>query len=152
MITISTHLTYADALARLERLVVSSQKSHRFAAELSGSTIRLMYTPRIGRSELRPQFVGTVVSVSTGSEVRGDVRLSPRAHRLRAGGYVIGTLWTLAALVITQTQPGPPTLKLLPLAGIAIMGLNTLFIRFARTYYRDDETLLVRTLSEAFDG
>lgn len=152
MTTISTPLAPAQVLARWDALIRTSAKTRRFAGDVSGATIRLMYTPSVGRSALRPQLVGTVASASAGSDITVAFQFSPAVQPFLKGGFVLGALWTLVATAMVGLQPHPGILALLPLAGLTVLGLGALIVRFAKVYYRDDEALLVRTISEALGG
>ena len=151
-VTISTPLTLPQALARLDALVRTAAKTGRFAADLSGSTIRLMYTPSVGRSALRPQLVGTIESANPGSAITVVFQFSPAAQQSLKGGWVLVALWTLAATAIAAWQPQQGMRWLLPLGGLTVLGLGALVVQFAKVYYRDDEALLVRTITETVSG
>jgi len=149
IITISTPLTPPQVLARWDALIRTAAKTRRFAADRSGSTLRLMYTPSVGRSELRPQLVGIVEPASAGSDIRVVFQFSPTAQQFLRGWFVLGTIWTVIATAIAAFQPQRPMFWLLPLGGVTVLGLGALVVRVAKSYYCDDEALLARTVSEA---
>src|SRR5690348_8340166 len=117
MISISTKLPQQDTIKRLERLIRVSSQTHRFSGEISGSSFRLMCSQTVGNGNLRPQFVGTVESNATGSEVKGDFQFAPAARRILGRWFIFGTLWTLGATASVLVHPDPPVLKILPIGG-----------------------------------
>lgn len=151
-VTISTPLTPPQVLARWDALIRTCAGSRRFAANRSGSTLRLRYTPSVGRSELRPQAVAVVESARAGSDIRVVFQFAPAAQPTLKGGWVLGTVWTVIATAIAAFQPQRPMVWLLPLGGVTVLGLGALVVRVAKAYYRDDETRLVRTITDALGG
>lgn len=151
-VTISTPLTPPQVIARWDALIRTASKTRRFAADRSGSTLRLMYTPSIGRSDLRPQAVGIVEPTSAGSQITVVFQFAPTAQQFLKGWYGFGALWTGVATAIAAFQPQRPMFWLLPLCGFTVLAVGALIVRVAKAYYRDDESLLVRTISEALGG
>jgi hypothetical protein len=152
MITIPTKLAKQDAVFRLERLIQVSSKTHRFSGEISGSSFRLMCSQSVGNSAVRPEFSGIVEATSSGSEVKGDFQFSKSARRFLSSWFVFGTLWTVGAGVSVAHQPVPPVLKILPMAGVGMLVIGVVFVRFAKSYYRDDQTRLTRAISDELNG
>lgn len=40
----------------------------------------------------------------------------------------------------------------MPLAGVVMLGIGFLFVKFAKSYYNDDKARLARAISEELDG
>jgi hypothetical protein len=152
VITIPTKLTQQDAIGRLERFLRASLKTKRFSGEICGSSFRLTCSQPVGNSNFRPQFVGTVEPAATGSEVRGDFQFAPSARGFLISWFVFCGFWTAAASISVLVKPGPPVLRLMPLAGVVMLGIGFLFVKFAKSYYNDDKARLARAISEELDG
>ncbi len=152
MITIATKLAKQDVIARLERLIQVSSNAHRVSGEISGSSFRLMCSQSVGNSTLRPEFAGTVESASIGSEVKGDFQFARSTRQFLTRWFVFSTLWTVGAGMFVALRPDPPALKVLPLAGVGMLLMGILFVRFAKSYYRDDQAKLASAISEELNG
>lgn len=152
VITIPTRLDRQEALARLARLIRASVEPRRFSGEISGASFRLKCCSLGDNSAMRPQFTGTVESVGSGSEVRGDFALPDATRRFLSRAFLFGVVWTVLAVMSVLLMPSPPVLRLLPLGGICMLLLMYLFARFAQSYYRDDRAKLTRAISEELNG
>jgi len=149
MIEIASSLSIVEVTGRLQRLV--GGESTVVSGRLVNSDLELVRTQRVGNSAFRPQFVGFVKQVAAGTVVIGDFNLSKRTKAFMRRWFLGVGVWVVCTLVVASTAH-MPLLWLMPLAGAALFCLGAAFLRFARSYYRNDEDWLLTLLSDTLEA
>lgn len=155
MIEIDSKLPVNEATQRLRHLLANMKDSTGQFSVLSGhvtdSHLDMIRTERLANSVFRPQFAATLRRTESGTRLVGDFILSGKARSIVRVSFASVGVWLILSIIVAASS-GQPILWYLPVVGGLVLVLGLLFLRFARTYYRDDEDWILRLIAENLRG
>jgi hypothetical protein len=131
------------SVARVRHFLAAAD--HSVSGAASESMVRIIRIQRFGNSIFRPEFNGKFSSTPDGCNLCGIFRLSDQAS-----GFIKSWFLGVSVLIICAAGMGIRTgyseWWQVPLGGVGVLLIGSLFLLFAKFYYRGDEDWIAQQL------